>query len=84
MKFRYLTVLMLGLSLLVGCHDPRNEAFRRQSVIDHFNSGDVQRVPGDSKAFIVRDKNGAVWYVRAVYDDLEIKFSVQMLLFDAK
>lgn len=72
---RGLLVAVLGLAF-IGCesHDPpapvtqnayRNTITDRQRLVAEFKTAEVYPVPGDEYQFVVRDTNGAVWFVKS-------------------
>lgn len=58
-------ISLMALSLL-GCV-PQNTA--KQAVIDAYHTDEVQLVPNFQGYFVVRDTNGAVWYVTVWQSD---------------
>ena len=56
-----LFVVILSI-FMVGCGEP-NPTKARQNVIDNVESYEVAAMPRDSFNFIVRAKDGAIWYV---------------------
>jgi hypothetical protein len=56
------TVIILLLLILgmLGC----STTYKAEGVNDAFPNSDIVFVPSHSNDFIVRDSNGAIWYVR--------------------
>jgi hypothetical protein len=43
----------------------RNQITDRQRLVAEFKTAEVYPVPGDEYQFVVRDTNGAVWFVKS-------------------
>lgn len=67
MKIKYIVILVASL-LLVGCKEDHVEKHRQ--IVEHFKTTEIKTCPevlGGLKtiqpAYVVRDTNGAIWYV---------------------
>lgn len=80
------------LALLTACNqDPPpnpvaqntldNAVTKRQKIVEHFRSAEVTQLPYSQIEFIVRDTNGAVWYVNTDTKSSSTPSGGTMLLF---
>ena len=75
---KWIAVVILGCMLLFGCAgDDRSECF--QSVQNTFPGGKVVVLGRDGYKFVVKDKDGSVWYVETMNSsDTNITKKIQL------
>jgi hypothetical protein len=65
----------------LGCKPMQTPVARQQSIRETVGTYEVELVPYSHNQFIIRDTNGAIWYVRSWDDNL---FFEKLQLFPAK